>query len=128
MCNHCAIIEIHKKNVILPKKCDNEDIGLDIFSPFEFTLEQKEQKIIFLGFSVKPPINYLFQIKNNYSLMIKGIFIMSGIMKQGGNNSLSCIIKNDSRFSYTILKGQTIGKGIFVKCINPEYFVVNRAP
>jgi dUTPase len=128
MCKHCAIIETLKTNVILPKKNNNRDIGLDILSPQDIPLNPNEQKIIFLNYSIKPPDNYFFQIMNCYHTLIKGIVIMSGIIKQGDDNNISMIIKNQGKFHYTIKREEKIGIGIFVKCISPEFFIVNRIP
>ena len=129
MCTHCAIFETLRTDVILPKRNNNnKDIGLDILAPHKIVLDPSQQLIIFLNFSVRPPDNYLFQIMNSHYLIIKGIVIMSGIIKQGDDNNVSMVIKNQGKFQYTIQKGEKIGKGIFIKYISPEFLIINKRP
>lgn len=104
----------------LPTFAHPGDVGLDLYSLEEKTIEPGEHARFMNGFALEFPIGYAAIIKDKSSISKAGLHTMGGVFDAGYRGEYNVHLVNLSDKSYTIEKGDKIAQAVILKVELPE--------
>lgn len=116
-------IKIKKLNpeAKLPTYAHPGDVGMDLYSLKEYTLQPGERHIFYLGFATEFDNGYAAIIKDKGSLPKNGgIHTMAGVFDAGYRGEYNVMLINLGTEPYKILKGDKIAQLIIYPVIIAE--------
>jgi dUTP pyrophosphatase len=102
------------ENAKLPTKAHAGDLGYDLYSIEDVSLQPLESKIIRTGIAVKLPIGMGGIIKDRSSLAAKGIRTSGGVIDNGYMGEILIIMTNYSAEDYWINRGDKIAQMVLI--------------
>ena len=93
-----------------PKKHYGLDTGFDLATPFQFTLEKNETKVIPLGLQIHMPFGTYGRIASRSGLASDGIIVLGGVLDYGYVNEVKVILHNLGTTRYFFGAGNRIAQ------------------
>lgn len=109
-----------KPEAILPKYALPGDVGMDLFSLDDYTLQPGERKFFFLGFAMEFENGYASIIKDKSSMAKKGLHTMGGVFDAGFRGEYNVLLINLDTEPYQIEKGNKIAQLIIYPVVIAE--------
>ena len=94
----------------LPTYAHPGDVGLDLYSLEEKTLQPGEHFIFFNGFALEFPEGFAAIVKDKSSISKAGLHTMGGVFDAGYRGEYNVHLVNLSDKSYTIEKGHKVAQ------------------
>lgn len=94
----------------LPSYAHLGDVGLDLFSLEDYTIQPGERKFFLLGFALEFEIGYGAIVKDKGSISKAGLHTMGGIFDAGYRGEYNVNLVNLGLDPVTIQKGQKIAQ------------------
>lgn len=108
-------------DAILPSYAHPGDVGLDMFSLENYTLQPGERKIFPVGFSLEFPEGYAAIVKDKGSLPKNaGIHTMGGVFDSGYRGEYNVNLINLGNEAYKIEKGNKIAQLVIIPIVRAE--------
>lgn len=86
-----------------------DDAGIDMRTPYGFTLHAGEQKVIDLGVRVQLPLGTFGKMESKSGLMVNhGIICMGGVIDAGFRGTIKVRMWNTSSEDYTFEEGDKL--------------------
>lgn len=107
------IVKIKKLNpeATIPSYAHPGDVGLDLHSLEEYTLQPGERKIFYVGFALEFENGYAAIIKDRGSVPKNGgLHTMGGVFDAGFRGEYNVLLVNLGQEPYTINKGDKIAQ------------------
>jgi len=117
------LIKIKKthEDAILPKYAHPGDVGLDMYSVEELTINPGERKVIDVGFALEFENGYAAIVKDKSSLPRNhGIHTMGGVFDAGYRGPYNVQLINLGKESVKIEKGQKVAQLVILPIIRAE--------
>ncbi|MFZ2072479.1 MAG: dUTP diphosphatase [Minisyncoccia bacterium] len=120
-------IKIKKLNVEakIPKYAHPGDVGMDLYSIEEKTLEPGEHYIFFHGFALEFDEGYAAIVKDKSGISKSGLHTMGGVYDAGFRGEYNTHLVNLSDKSYTVEKGDKVSQLIIYPVVIAELEEVN---
>jgi dUTP pyrophosphatase len=99
-----------KDDAILPKYVHPGDVGLDLYSLEDSTIQPSEVKIFYVGFALEFEIGYAGIVKDKSSFGGKGIHCVGGVFDAGYRGEYNVGLINLSGTPFEVKKGQKIAQ------------------
>lgn len=100
-----------RPDAIMPAYAHPGDVGMDLYSLEDYTLQKGERKIFNLGFAMEFPVGYAAIVKDKGSLPKNGgIHTMGGVFDAGFRGEYNVMLINFGHEPYTIEKGNKIAQ------------------
>jgi dUTP pyrophosphatase len=99
-----------KEDAVLPQYAHPGDVGLDLYSLEDCTLQPKERKIFPVGFALEFPEGYAGIVKDKSSISSAGLHTFGGVFDAGYRGEYNVGLVNLGDTSYDIKKGQKIAQ------------------
>lgn len=99
-----------KDDAILPNYAHPGDVGLDLYSLEDYTLEPKERKIFPVGFALEFPEGYAAIVKDKSSISTAGLHTFGGVFDAGYRGEYNVGLVNLEKEPYEVKKGQKIAQ------------------
>ncbi len=109
----------------LPNFAREGDVGLDLYSLEEKTLQPGEHAILFTGFALEFPNGYAAIVKDKSSVSKAGLHTMGGVFDAGYRGEYNVHLVNLSDTAYTVEKGDKIAQIVMLKVEHPEIIEVD---
>lgn len=103
------IKRLHKE-AILPNYAHPGDVGLDMYSLEEYTIEPGEVHIFYVGFALEFNTGYAAIVKDKSSMGGKGIITVGGVYDAGYRGEYNVGLQNNTNAPFTVSKGQKIAQ------------------
>lgn len=94
----------------LPSYVHPGDVGLDLFSLEDYTMQPGERKIFPLGFAMEFPVGYAAIVKDKSSISKNGLHTWGGVFDAGYRGEYNVGLVNLSQTAYHIEKGHKIAQ------------------
>lgn len=94
----------------LPAYAHPGDVGMDIYSLEEKTIESGEHHIFFVGFAMEFPEGFAAIVKDKGSVSKAGLHTMGGVYDAGYRGEYNVHLVNLSSEPYTVEKGDKIAQ------------------
>lgn len=105
----------------LPNYVHPGDVGLDLYSLEDYTLEPNERKIFMLGFALEFEIGYAAIVKDKSSLPKEGgLHTMGGVFDAGYRGEYNVLLINLGVEPYEIKVGQKIAQLVIFPVVIAE--------
>ena len=97
----------------LPNKAHRGDLGFDVYSDEDITLQPGERALISTGVSISAANSkYGFVIKDRSSMAVKGLFSHAGVIDAGYTGEIKVLLHNARTDEYKISKYDKIAQMI----------------
>ena len=97
----------------LPNKAHRGDLGFDVYSDEDITLQPGERALISTGISISAANSkYGFVIKDRSSMAVKGLFSHAGVIDAGYTGEIKVLLHNARTDEYKISKYDKIAQMI----------------
>jgi dUTP pyrophosphatase len=103
------IKKIHP-DVKLPAYAHPGDVGMDLFSLEDYTLQPGERKIFPLGFALEFPVGYAAIVKDKSSVSKNGMHTWAGVFDAGYRGEYNVGLVNLSDTPYHFEKGHKLAQ------------------
>ena len=115
-------IKIKKLNpeAKLPKYALPGDVGMDVFSLEEATIQPGERKFFFLGFAMEFENGYASIVKDKSSMAKKGLHTMGGVFDAGYRGEYNILLVNVGNEPYKVEKGDKLAQLIIYPVVIAE--------
>ena len=105
---------------IPPEQPTLDSVGYDLFTPIDFRIKPKAQKVIFLGYALGIPEGNYGRIASKLSLALDySIDVKAGVVDRGYRGNIGVILKNDSEVPFQRKHGQPIAQLILEEADTP---------
>lgn len=104
----------------IPSFAHSGDVGLDLYSLEEKTIEPGEHARFLNGFALEFPEGYAAIMKDKSSISKAGLHTMGGVFDAGYRGEYNVHLVNLSDTSYTVEKGDKIAQLVILKVELPE--------
>ena len=92
-----------------------DDAGIDMRTPYGFTLHAGEQKVIDLGVRVQLPLGTFGKMESKSGLMVNhGIICMGGVIDAGFRGTIKVRMWNTWQEDYTFEKGDKLVQMVLI--------------
>jgi dUTP pyrophosphatase len=121
-------IKIKKLNpqAKLPTYAHPGDVGMDLYSLEEYTLQPGERHFFYLGFALEFELGYAAIIKDKSSLPKDGgLHTMGGVFDAGYRGEYNVLLINLGQVPYEIKQGQKIAQLIIYPVVIAQLTEVN---
>lgn len=110
--NPCLKIKIKRlnPNAKLPQYAHPGDVGMDLFSLEDYTLQPNERHIFFTGFALEFPTGYAAIVKDKSSTAVAGLHTNGGVFDAGYRGEYNVQLTNLSETPFEIKQGQKIAQ------------------
>lgn len=109
-----------------PERAHADDAGLDLLSPYAVTIGWDDSIVIDTGVHVNIPKGYAGLIKSKSGLMVnKGIISVGGVIDAGYTGSIKVVLRNTSKKSYWIERGDKITQLLIIPIETPDLELVD---
>lgn len=110
-----------KPDAKLPTYAHEGDVGMDLYSMEEYTLQPNERHFFYTGFAMEFPVGYAAIIKDKSSLpKIAGLHTMGGVFDAGYRGEYNVLLINLGSDPYKVEKGQKIAQLIIYPVVIGE--------
>ena len=99
-----------KPDTKLPSYAHPGDVGMDVYSLEEKTLEPGEHHIFFVGFALEFPVGYAVIVADKGSVSKAGLHTMGGVFDAGYRGEYNIHLVNLSDKAYTVEIGDKIAQ------------------
>lgn len=103
------IVEVLQEGLNIPKFLTPKSAGLQIYSPFDFTVVPKIFKYVPLKIKVKFPPFVIGKIENDISVIDNGIYIVGNSINEDSTSELKILIGNYTDNEISIKKNDVLG-------------------
>ena len=111
----------------LPTKAHKGDLGYDVYSDEDITLQPGERALISTGISISAANSkYGFVIKDRSSMAVKGLFSHAGVIDAGYTGEIKVLLHNARTDEYKISKYDKIAQMIPTHVVDFEVKDVER--
>ena len=114
-----------KKDAKLPKSHHPGDVGLDLYSMEEYTIQPRERHYFYHGFALEFPKGYAAIIKDKSSISKAGLHTMGGVFDAGFRGEYNTLLVNLSGEPYTVETGDKIAQLVIFPVVLTELEEVN---
>ncbi len=104
----------------LPNYAHPGDVGLDLYSLEEKTVQPGEHARFFNGFALEFPEGYAAIVKDKSSISKAGLHTMGGVFDAGYRGEYNVHLVNLSDKPYTVEKGDKIAQIVILAVERPE--------
>jgi dUTP pyrophosphatase len=94
----------------LPNYAHPGDVGLDLYSLEDYTLEPQERKIFTIGFALEFPEGYAAIVKDKSSVSSAGVHTFGGVYDAGYRGEYNVGLVNLGTEPFEIKKGQKLAQ------------------
>lgn len=117
------------KDGIKPVRKHEEDGGLDIFMPNDFTIKPNETLCLPLGIGVMIPHGYVGQLVARSSIAKMGVAVYGPYIDEGYTGEIHLILNNNSKETYSFNKGDRVcSLGVYKILDDKEIEIVDEFP
>lgn len=109
----------------LPAWKDTADAGLDLKSSEDMIIGVGERKCVPLGICTSFNSMYVGLLRDRSGLALRGMILTGGVIDSGYRGEWKATIKNDSRETWQIQKGERICQVLFIPVIHLEVIQVD---
>ena len=99
-----------KENAKLPKSHHPGDVGMDLYSMEEYTVNPGEMHYFYHGFALEFPEGYAGIIKDKSSISKAGLHTMGGVFDAGFRGEYNTLLVNHSNEPYTVEVGDKVSQ------------------
>ena len=111
----------------LPNKAHRGDLGFDVYSDEDITLQPGERALISTGISISAANSkYGFVIKDRSSMAVKGLFSHAGVIDAGYTGEIKVLLHNTTDQIYQVSKYDKIAQMIPTHVVDFEVKDVER--
>ena len=110
---------------IMPVRAYEDDAGLDLFTPANFTVPSHGTAAIDIGVHIEIPQGYVGLIKSKSGLYHKHDITVDGTVDAGYTGSIKVKLCNVGSFPYSFKSGDKIAQLVILPIITPSLEVVN---
>jgi dUTP pyrophosphatase len=114
-----------KPEATLPQYAHDDDIGLDLFSCEDYSLEPGERYGFDIGIASEIQKGYGVLIKDKSKLGSLGIHVLGGVLDGGYRGEWKVMLINLSQEPYQIKKGDKIAQGSHILVEQPKIIEVD---
>ena len=104
----------------LPERMHPEDAGMDVYAPYDMTIEHGDVVTVPLGFGMTMPAGYMAYVTARGSAAQKGLFIAENPIDSNYRGEVHATVTNFSHDLYIIRKGERFCQLVVVPCICSE--------
>ena len=113
-------------NAIEPTRAHDTDAGIDLYTPYQFTIFSNESKVIDTGVHIEVPEGYVAIVKAKSGLSVKSdIEIGAGVIDCGYSGSVAVHLYNFGSVRKKFDKGNKIAQLLIVPIETPSLEVVS---
>ncbi len=94
----------------LPRYAHPGDVGLDLYSQEEYTVQPGEVHIFYLGFALEFPSGYAAIVKDKSSVGSKGVVTVGGVFDAGYRGEYNVGLANFTNTPFPVAKNQKIAQ------------------
>ena len=95
-------------------------VGYDLFTPIDFEIQSKEQKIIFTDLAVSVPEGHYAQLMSKSGLTVSyELEVKAGVIDPDFTGNIGVVLKNNSDKSIKRASGDSIAQLLFIKIATP---------
>ena len=109
----------------LPERAHEDDAGLDLFTPENFTVPSHGTAAIDIGVHIEIPRGYVGLVKSKSGLYHKHDITVDGTIDAGYTGSIRIKLCNAGSFPYSFKRGDKIAQLVILPIITPSLEVVN---
>ena len=110
---------------IAPQRAHGTDAGLDLFTPYAFTLPSGERKVIYTGVHVELPKNTVGYIRGKSGLMARKGIVVDGTIDEGYTGEIGVIMFNLSDKRVVFNEGDKIAQLVVQPVLYPGMVIVD---
>jgi dUTP pyrophosphatase len=116
-----------RQDAIVPKfNNEEEDIGMDLFTPYDVVIKKGERILIKTGIAVQAEFKNKDIVLNDWfklgyiikdtsgNALKKGLFTHAGVVDQGYRGDLGVVLTNEGEEDLLIKRGDKIAQAIFI--------------
>ena len=108
-----------------PHQATPGSVGYDLFTPIDFQIQPKEQKIVFIDLAIVPPEGYYAQLMSKSGLMVLyELEVKAGVIDPDFTGNIGVVLKNNSDQTIECLAGEQIAQLLFIKVATPTLIQV----
>lgn len=108
----------------LPVRMHDEDAGLDIFAPYDFTVRPHRCVVVELGFGVLLPPGYQASTKPRGSRGTKGLIPVDNPIDSNYRGMAHAVVWNVSENSITVREGERFCQLVVTPCVLGDWPVI----
>ncbi len=98
------------EDAVLPNYAHPGDVGLDLYSLEDYTLQPGEVHIFFVGFALEFDAGYAAIVKDKSSVGGKGVVTVGGVYDAGYRGEYNVGLLNGTKEPFEVKKGQKIAQ------------------
>lgn len=111
---------------ILPSRAHAWDAGIDIMTPYFFTLEAHSQYVIDTGVHVEIPVGYVGILKSKSGLNVWHGIVSEGVIDAGYSGSIKVKLYNHSDLKHVFQRGDKISQLLIMPAETPVIKLVDQ--
>lgn len=104
-----------------PYRAHDNDVGADVYMPYDCTLQPGEIAKIPLGFGIEVPDGYAGYVFPRSSMAVKGLVCELPPVDSGYRGEIHAIISNVSNEAHTISKDTRIGQLVITPVVIADF-------
>ena len=117
---HNLVWKRYNLDTPIPTRNYNNDSGFDFFITDEIEIDARKTRIVALGLGVECPPQTFMKIEGRSSLASRGIIVNGGVVDNGYEGELKCILVNATDRPIRILRHEAIAQGILLPLVTPS--------
>ncbi len=113
-------VKMLKENAKMPSYAHPGDVGLDLYSTEDYTLQPGERKIFYVGFALEFDFGHAAIVKDKSGMAAAGIHTCGGVFDAGYRGEYNAQLVNFGTEPYEVKEGQKIAQLIIYPVIIGE--------
>ena len=109
----------------VPTRAHAHDGGLDLYSPYDFTVPAKGSEVVDTGVHLEIPVGYVGFVKSKSGLMVNEDTLTDGVVDAGYVGSIRVKLFNHGYDDKHFFRGQKIAQIVILPIITPELELVD---
>lgn len=109
-----------------PVKHYEDDLGYDLFIPYDTYISPYRIKMVDLSIQIELPEGYGAIIKDRSSLGSEGIHVLGGVIDNGYRGNIKVVLANLTNEKKKLEAGSAIAQLILIPVINEDIEIVNK--
>lgn len=115
------MIDFGVKEAHYPLRCHENDVGADVYMPYDFTLKPGEIAKVPLGFGIEVPDGFAGYVFPRSSMAVKGLVCELPPIDPGYHGEIHAIISNVSNRDQFLRENSRIGQLVIVPVVIVEF-------